>query len=232
MQIAEMQRARLISAAALAVGELGWSGMTVAHVTSRARVSRRTFYDLFEDREDCLLAVLEDVVERIEGEITAAGLDEGDWTVRVRDGLFAVLSFFDREPGLAGLCVVQSLCGGPRVLEYREGVLARLVRVLDQGRSESSRSRGCTVLTAEGLVGGAFAIVYARLLANKHQEPLTSLLGELMSLIVLPYRGPAAAGRERDRALPALSKAAGHGAHEDTQSVFDPLRDIPMRAIV
>jgi predicted transcriptional regulator len=78
------------------------------------------------------------------------------------------------------------------------------------------------------LVGGALAIVYARLLANKHQEPLTSLLGELMSLIVLPYRGLAAAGRERDRALPVLSKTGKH-ATRDTRGVFDLLRDIPMR---
>jgi predicted transcriptional regulator len=51
-----------------------------------------------------------------------------------------------------------------------------------------------------------------------------------MSLIVLPYRGPAAAGRERDRALPVLPKAGKNATREDnTQSVFDPLRDIPMR---
>jgi AcrR family transcriptional regulator len=228
VQIAEMQRARLISAATLAVEELGWSATTVAHITSHARVSRRTFYDLFENREDCLLAVLKDIVERVAGEIGNAELDGGDWADRVRSGLFVILSFFDREPGLARLCVVQALRGGPRVLEYREGVLARLAVVLDQGRGESSSSRECTVLTAEGLVGAAFAIVYARLLASR-QEPLTSLLGELMSLIVLPYRGPAAASRERDRSLPSPTKAGKHAAREDARGVFDPLRDIPMR---
>jgi AcrR family transcriptional regulator len=228
VQIAEMQRARLISAATLAVEELGWSAVTVAHITSHARVSRRTFYDLFENREDCLLAVLKDVVERIAGEIAAEELDGGDWADRVRSGLFVILSFFDRERGLARLCVVQALRGGPRVLEYREGVLARLVVILDQGRSENVRSRECTVLTAEGLVGAAFTIVYARLLAHTGRESLASLLGELMSLIVLPYQGPAASSRERDRALPSLSKADKR-ATRDAQGVFDPLRDIPMR---
>jgi AcrR family transcriptional regulator len=229
VQIAEMQRARLISAATLAVEELGWSAATVAHITSRARVSRRTFYDLFESREDCLLAALRDIVERVAGEIAAAELDGCGWADRVRGGLFKILSFFDREPGLARLCVVQASRGGPRILEYREGVFARLASVLDEGRGESARSRECTVLTAEGLVGAAFAIVYARLLANTRRESLASLLGELMSLIVLPYQGPAVASRERDRALPSLPRAAGRGARGDGQSVFDPLRDIPMR---
>ena len=100
-RIAELQRARLLGAAVLVVEELGWSSTTVAHITSRARVSRRTFYDLFENREDCLLAVLEDIVERVAGEIRNAELDRCDWTERVRGGLLVVLSFFEREPGLA-----------------------------------------------------------------------------------------------------------------------------------
>ena len=229
VQIAEMQRARLISATVLVVDELGWSDTTVAHITSRARVSRRTFYDLFENREECLRAVLEDIVGRITHELADAGLDGCDWADRVRGGLFTILSFFDREPVLARLCVVQALRGGSRVLEYREGVLVRLAAILDQGRGEGARSWECTVLTAEGLVGAAFTIVYARLSGSKRREPLTSLLGELMSLIVLPYRGPAVASRERDRALPSLPKAGKCATREDARGVFDPLRDIPMR---
>jgi AcrR family transcriptional regulator len=231
VHIAELQRARLLSAAVLVVDELGWSSTTVAHITARARVSRRTFYDLFENREDCLLAVLRDVVERIEGEIADAELAGSEWRGRVRGGLFTILSFFDREPVLARLCVVQALRAGSRVLEWREGILACLGAILDEGRTETARSRECTVLTAEGLVGAAFAIVHARLLADKRQEPLTSLLGELMSMIVLPYQGPAVARSERNRGLPSPPQAK-IDAREHAHGVLagsDVLRNIPMR---
>jgi len=232
-RIAELQRARLLAGAVLAAEELGWSATTVAHITARARVSRRTFYDLFENREDCLLAVLQDVVERVEGEIAAAGLTGGEWADRVRGGLFAILSFFDREPVLARVCVVQALQGGPRVLVWREGILARLAAVVDQGRVERARAGQCTALTAEGLVGAACAIVHARLLADTHQAPLTGLVGELMGLIVLPYQGAAAARRECNRALPSKAvPRTGNGSEErggDAQRVFDPLRSLPMR---
>ena len=232
--IAELQRARLISAAVLAVDELGWTATTVAHITSRARVSRRTFYDLFENREDCLRAVLEDIVARVAGEIAGAELAGLGWADRVRGGLFTILSFFDREPVLARLCVVQALRGGPRVLVWREDILARLAAIVDEGRDTSARSRECTVLTAEGLVGATCAIVHARLLANNNRrrsgEPLTSLLGELMSMIVLPYQGPAAARSERDRCLPSLPRRGKAYARENTQGMIaDPLRDVPMR---
>jgi hypothetical protein len=116
------------------------------------------------------------------------------------------------------------------VLAWREGVLAELVEILDQGRGEGARAGDCAVLTAEGLVGAAFAIVYARLSARKRQEPLRSLLGELMSLIVLPYLGPALARKEQQRALPPVpraKRAAENGRGAGVES--DPLREVPMR---
>ena len=229
-RIAELQRARLLAGAVLAVEELGWSSTTVAHITARARVSRHTFYDLFEHREDCLLAVLEDVVERIVGEIEAAELSGLGWIDHVRGGLLTILAFFDREPVLARVCMVEALQGGSRVLVWREDVLARLAAIVDEGRTESVRSRECTDLTGEGLVGAACAIVYARLLVNERREPLVGLLGELMGLIVLPYQGPAAARRERARSLPSPSRTAHQGGVNGVaRDLLDPLRDIPMR---
>ncbi len=97
------------------------------------------------------------------------------WRERVRGGLWAILSFFDREPALARVCVIQVLRGGPGVLERRDEVLARLAGVLDEGRAEGARGAECTALTAEGLVGAAFGIVYARLLRGE-REPLMGLL--------------------------------------------------------
>ncbi len=225
-----MQRARLLSAAVVTIDEFGYAGASVALITSRARVSRRTFYDLFSDREDCLLAVLEDVLGRVGDELSAAGLDGLSWCERVRRGLFTILCFVDREPVLARVCVVQALRGGPRVLARREEVLARLAAVLDEGRGESSArvSVECPPLTAEGLVGAVLAIVYARL-AGSEREPLTGLLGELMGMIVLPYLGPAAARREQARPVPPLLPVPARGAGTRVIAQRDPLEGIPMR---
>ncbi len=229
VQVSEMQRSRLLSAAVKAVNEEGYGHVTVADITERARVSRRTFYDLFENREACLGALIEDVLARIEGEIARAGLDGLSWRERVRGGLLVILSFFDREPALARVCVVQSLRGGADVLRRREEVLARLVVVLDEGRGEraaSSRSSGVTELTAEGLIGAALAIVYARLQHEGAPSSLVGLTGELMSMIVLPYLGTAAARRELTRSVPAITTV--NDKSESTSS-GDPLAGVPMR---
>lgn len=205
VQVSEMQRARLLSAAVVTVDELGYARASVANITSRARVSRRTFYDLFSDREDCLLAVMDDAVELIASKLAAAEVAFLPWRERVRMGLWTILCFCDREPELARVCVVQGARGGQRVLERRDELFRRLAVVLDEGRAEGARAGEVPSLTAEGLVGAAVAIVHKRLLAHE-REPLSGLLGELMSMIVLPYLGPAVARRER--ALPAPGPVA------------------------
>jgi AcrR family transcriptional regulator/DNA-binding MarR family transcriptional regulator len=235
--VVEIQRSRLLAAAAGVVDDLGYSHTTVSHITARAGVSRRTFYDLFDNREDCLLAVFEDVVALIRGEVLAATGAEGlDWRERVRAGLWTILSFLDREPALARVCVVQALRGGARALERREQALAGLARALDEGRLEHTRNRECPPLTAEGLVGAVFGIVYGRLLRGE-REPLTSLFGDLMAMIVLPYLGPAAAHGERrgtrtlspgPRTLSPGPQGTGHPA-DSSMSANALLADLPMR---
>jgi AcrR family transcriptional regulator len=227
-QLIEIQRARLIAGAVRAIDELGYTQTTVGQITSRASVSRRTFYELFADREECLAAVLEEVVGIVEVELAAAGLEGLAWRERVRGGLGAILGFFDREPALARVCVVQTLRGGPAVLERREEILAGLAAVVDEGRLEGPRGEGCTPLTAEGLVGAAFAIVYARLRKGEH-PPLSGLLGELMGMIVLPYLGPAAARRELARVAPTVDRGALRGWAHAALPDGDPLEGVRMR---
>lgn len=229
-QVVEMQRSRLLTGAVRAVEELGWACVTVSHISARARISRRTFYELFANREECLLAVLQDITAQVHGELSAAGIDGLQWRERVRTGLWTILAFFDREPALARFCVVESARGGGPVLEFRQEILLRLARAIDDGRDQSARAGECPALTAEGLAGAAVSILYTRLLSGP-REPLSGLQGELASLIVMPYLGAAAASRERTHPVPATvpfcvgdGGDGGHLAHDP-----DPLRDIPMR---
>jgi AcrR family transcriptional regulator len=224
-----MQRARLLRAAVVTLDELGYAQATVAHITARARVSRRTFYDLFASREDCLLAIMNDTLERIGVELESATVGVGSWRERVRVGLWVVLSFLDREPVLARVCVAQSARGSQRVLEAREEILARAAKTIDEGRRESARAAQIPPLAAEGLAGAVLAIVYKRLLKGGGEPSLKGLLNELMSMIVLPYLGPVAARRENVRPVPLVSKVGTSPVMFAHGGGGDPLRDVPMR---
>jgi AcrR family transcriptional regulator len=221
--VTEMQRGRILTAAVEIVGDLGYEGMSVARVTARARVSRRTFYELFDSREDCFLAAFEDGLVRAAALVGPAHAAPRAWREQVRAGLGALLVFMDQEPRLAALCVVEALGGGRRVLERRKAVLDVLRDAVDEGRgAEGSRvRRDPSPLTAEGVVGAVLALVHDRLLESD-RRPLSDLLNPLMSIIVLPYLGAAAAARELEQ--PRLPVA-----RPMRQVVSDPLADVPMR---
>jgi AcrR family transcriptional regulator len=227
VQVEEIQRSRLLTAAAVVIDEVGYEQTSVQRITDRARVSRRTFYELFGNREECLVALIDEAAERVERECEAAGLDGLAWRERVRGGLWAILSFLDAEPVLARVCVVQSLHGGAEVLERRERLLTSLAGVLDEGRMEGPRGRECTLVTAEGLVGGALGVVYARLRGGA-PGPLTGLLEELMGMIALQYLGPRAARREQQRPAPA-PRLVPHTAQGSVGAENDPLDEVDMR---
>lgn len=228
MQVAEIQRSRLLAATIRAIEELGYPSTSVAQITRRARVSRRTFYELFSGREECLAAVMRDIVALIEAELSAVDLQGLAWRERVRVGLWTILCFCDREPALARVCFVHALRGGPAVLEQRDEILARLANILDEGRRESARSAKLTPMTAEGLVGAACAILHARLQRKEHR-PLRDLQGELTALIVLPYLGVAAAHREQARPAPGPRSGATHGSVGGGRIAGDPLNGVAMR---
>jgi AcrR family transcriptional regulator len=227
-KLTDIQRSRLLLGAVTAIDELGYAHATVAQITSRARVSRRTFYELFPNREVCVAAVLDNTAARLERDLQACALDGLPWRERLRGGLWAVLCFLEREPALARVCVVHALRGSGVVLERREAILARLIAAVDEGRREAPGAIGCSRLTAEGVVGAALAILYARL-SLEQREPLTDLLGELMGMIVLPYQGPAAARREQARSAPALPEQEPRSSAQAALSVADPLAGLRMR---
>ncbi len=193
---------------------------------ARAGVSRRTFYELFADREDCFLAAFDHAVERSAARVVPVFEGAGRWRERMRGALVALLGLFDEEPDLGALCVVHALGAGPRALERRAEMVRVLVAAVEEGCEEARRGE-VAPLSGEGVVGAVLAVLHTRLSdldreSTRNGPPLTSLAGPLMGMIVLPYLGPAAAARELARPAPKVM-AVRSSARED------PLKGLDMR---
>jgi AcrR family transcriptional regulator len=156
--------------------------------------------------QECLLAAVEQAVVLVDERARLAYGPEDAWVDRVRAGLFALLELFDERPAFARQCVVHALAGGPEVLARRGEVLARVARVIDEGREDARREP--PPLTAEGVVSGALGVIHTRLL-DADAGRLTELLNPLMSFIVTPYLGGGAARIELHRPAPAPTAATG-----------------------
>ncbi len=234
----EMQRRRLVVALVELIDEQGLEGASVGTVCKHAGVSRRTFYEIFEDREACLLAAFEEAVERIAKGVRSAYESERGWRARIRSALTVLLERLDADPALARLCVIETLKAGPEVSRARANVLATLVCAVEQGRRESRQGSEPPPLAGQGVVGGALSVIHERLQdtsqppgagdpqprgATRTTRPeLVELSGSLMAMIVHPYLGAAAARRELERPTPQAPEAK-------TAAVKDPFKDLPIR---
>ncbi len=227
-QVDEIQRSRVLGALRDVVAEQGVAGATVAQVVARAGVSRRTFYELFADREECFLAAFDQAIALVGERVRPAFEGPGRWRERVRAALVALLTLFDEEPELGSLCVVHALGAGPKALERRAAIARILVAAVDEGREGARKGHEPAPLAGEGVVGAVLAVLHARLseppeLSLRGYEPLTMLAGPLMCMIVLPYHGPTAANRELTRPAPEAAVAKRKHARED------PLQGLDMR---
>ncbi len=222
-RVASIQRGRILAAAADVVGEAGYSSATIAEIIARARVSRKTFYDIFTGWDECFLYVFDAALSRARLLARDAYTQEQGWRDGIRAALIQLLLFFDEEPALARILITEPFAAGGAALERRAAVLRDLVAVLELGRTGSTKAP--SVLTAEGLIGGVVSVVHARILDGATNE-LTSLSGELMSMIVLPYHGTAAAKRELRRPRPKISRKA---PRPRLQASKDPLAGLEMR---
>lgn len=192
------ERTRIFRAMAIAVSDRGAAAVTLTEVAAGAGLSLRKLRGEYADVEECFLAAFEWCSKRGGTEMAQAYRGEPGWVEGVRAALVAMLGLIEREPDLARLWIVYSMGVGPRTLRRRAKAIAALCEYIDRGRLESAVRAEPPEITAEGIVGALLAILQTRLLASR-LEPPSELLGELMSLILLPYMGSAVAKRELAR---------------------------------
>ncbi len=231
----------MLTATARACRELGPGQAIVAEIVGRAGVSRRTFYELFRDREDCLQAALEEALRRASARVLPAYRAQKDWREAIRSGLQALLAFLDEDRAFGTLLIVDSLAAGDQILQRRAQVISKLAAAVDLGARQPRANRRLSKSTALGAVGGVLCILHTRLLAAP-TSTVSPLLGELTALVMTPYLGAGAAEREAARAPVAAERKIDPAADGDplaeadlrltyrTVSVLRALAQLSMRA--
>lgn len=220
--LAAMQRRRLLRAFLEVVADGGVLAASIERICGRAGVSRRTFYEVFADAEDCYLVAVDRLLEQLSRELSPVFSTDTEWRVRMREALIVALARLDAEPGAARLLIVETVHAGPVVMERRARVLEGLARVIDEGRREAVGRREAPPLAAQAIVGALLHVVQSRLETDPPSQ-LSGLVGELMAIVVMPYLGAKVAAEEVDRA------SAGRPAETVTRRVQDPFKGLPIR---
>jgi AcrR family transcriptional regulator len=191
------QRERLIAGIAEAIAEHGYAGTTIAHITRSAAVSRRTFYEHFESKDECFVAAYEAVMGDLRERVSAA-FDEhqDDWALAIKAGIAAMLEFLAVNPNLAKLCMVEALVAGPAVVERYDAAIQSFVPYFQKGREGRPPEvlARLSATTEEALVGGMVSLISRRIIAG-HAEDLEELLPDLVEFTLTPYLGSAEASK-------------------------------------
>ncbi|MGE5408385.1 MAG: TetR/AcrR family transcriptional regulator [Syntrophothermus sp.] len=187
--VAAIQRARIRRAMVEVIGELGYPETRVLDVTAVAGVSRKTFYELFDSKEDCFLAIYDDLLGGLLADTNAAMASAAgaNWSERAAWGMRAVLEHLARHPLEARFGIVEVLAAGPEALARRDAALRRFAAFLDAGHTGSSSA--APTIASLTVAGAVHELLYGDI-AHGATAELPSRLPELMSWILLPSSAP------------------------------------------
>jgi AcrR family transcriptional regulator len=183
--VAENQRERLLNGVVEAVAEHGYNATTIARITAAAKISRRTFYEYFQGKEDCFLAAYEMIEAHVLNSMLAgAGAGEA-WPDRVRARLAALLDVLARDAAVSRCFLVEPLAAGGEVAARYRGAMQLVAATL---RPERPPSQLDMEVRDQALVGGIVTLIVRRL--NSGGAPrLPELLPDLVELALAPYVG-------------------------------------------
>jgi len=163
-QVSRSQRARILRAVAEAVAARGYPATTVADIIRRAGVSRSTFYELYEGKEDAFLAayagldiVLRNLAVATERSATPAEM--------VRNAVRAHLAGLAAEPAFTWMFFVEATSAGPRVLARRRAATQRFLDVLE-AMVDAARALDPAVPASDRMVLLAFVGAYRELITD------------------------------------------------------------------
>jgi AcrR family transcriptional regulator len=183
--VAENQRERLLNGVVEAVAEHGYNATTIGKITAAAKISRRTFYEYFEGKEDCFLAAYEMVDAHVRESMLAAGAGEEGWPEQVGARLAALLDVLSRDLAVARFYLIEPLAAGGEIAARYRDAMQLLAETI---RPQSAPSEMNFEVRDQVLMGGIATLITRRLNSGEVAR-LGELLPDLIELALAPYLG-------------------------------------------
>jgi AcrR family transcriptional regulator len=181
--VAENQRERLLNGVVEAVAEHGYNATTIGKITEAAKISRRTFYEYFEGKEDCFLAAYEMIDAHVRDSMLAAGDPAAPWPEQVEARLAALLDVLARDLAVARFYLTEPLAAGGEISARYRDAMQLLAETI---RPESGPTELNVEVRDQVLMGGIATLIARRLNAGEPAR-LPELLPDLTALVLRPY---------------------------------------------
>lgn len=188
-------RERLLDGMALAIASSGYRGATITEVVKYARVSKRTFYEEFEDKEACFLELYDRTAEALLTLITDAASLELPWHAQVRAGARAYYTALTSAPLLTQAFFIEIATISPEATARRRAAFDRFVTVLRQVVEEARKrnpdvpSRPLSHGLGTAVAGGMTELIVAAIEADAMNERLDELVDTCTDLFTVVVTG-------------------------------------------
>ena len=179
---------RLLRGMGLAVAAKGYAETTIADIVREAGVSRRSFYEHFATKSDCLLALYKAGSRRALSVLAEAVDPDQPWQTQVEPSLVAYLTYRSQAPALLRMLFVDIVGMGPEGLAARAEINREIARWIQAATHEQGKLPISTEL-AMTVIGGINELVL-RSIQQGHSDDLRPLTAPLtqMVLAVAGYR--------------------------------------------
>jgi AcrR family transcriptional regulator len=164
------QRERLCRSLVELSQERGYAGVTMRALCAQARVSSRTFYELYDSKEELFL----EIHGRLAGLVLEAARKAlggpGSLKRRLRSLLERLFELAGGDPGAARACLIDPYAVGARALARLDELEGSLVALVSAAIAEQGQAVGLSGLLGSALVGGICYPVLERTLSNRTGE--------------------------------------------------------------
>jgi AcrR family transcriptional regulator len=181
-------RRRILDAFVWTVAREGYANTPLERVLELARVPEPVFQEHFENKQDCMTAALEELVEGTWHVVLRQIATRELWSEQVRLALRTLLDAMARHPDGARLAFVEYLSAGERPVARMRAAAASLVPAMERGRAQGEDTAHLPVQASEAIVGGIASILHRHVLNGRTAE-LPGLLGDITYFALVPYLG-------------------------------------------
>lgn len=180
-----VQRRRLFTAAAAVVAREGYARATAEGIAREAGMSKATFYEHFANKEDCVLALLDEGATELMVQLGQAA-DRGPFATyeeRVRRNARAFLETLAAHPDSTRTLLVEVAAAGPAAAARRDAVLVAFAEGLHRDNARHGPPAGAPTFATRD---DAFAVVagVSSLVGRRLRTEGPGALGELEPVIV------------------------------------------------
>jgi AcrR family transcriptional regulator len=128
----DRQRRRLFGAASAVFARVGYADATAEAIAREAGMSKATFYEHFDNKEDCIIRLFDVSAGAVIAGMRHAASVPGDPVTRYRAAIADFLGALAAYPNESRTLLVEIIGAGPRAIERRDRILAAFASFIDE----------------------------------------------------------------------------------------------------